>query len=144
MSHSHAAKFQTAAVAKDFLFAGRARITLVSEKTGTRFTYRITQKDAKSPHFVAVLTGQDNNSSYTFVGTIFDRKDYRHSRTKTQISSEAPSVKAFVWALSYIVRGEMPPSCEVWHEGKCGRCSRALTVPSSIELGLGPECAARQ
>lgn len=30
---------------------------------------------------------------------------------------------------------------EVWHEGSCGRCGRKLTVPSSIETGLGPECA---
>jgi hypothetical protein len=29
---------------------------------------------------------------------------------------------------------------EFWHEGKCGRCNRKLTVPSSIESGFGPEC----
>jgi hypothetical protein len=27
------------------------------------------------------------------------------------------------------------------HEGKCGRCGRLLTVPSSIESGIGPECS---
>jgi hypothetical protein len=30
---------------------------------------------------------------------------------------------------------------EVWHEGKCGKCGRALTVPSSILTGIGPECS---
>ena len=25
-------------------------------------------------------------------------------------------------------------------KGKCGRCGRKLTVPSSIESGLGPHC----
>ena len=30
---------------------------------------------------------------------------------------------------------------EVWHEGRCGRCNRALTVPESIASGIGPECA---
>ena len=29
---------------------------------------------------------------------------------------------------------------EIWHEGKCGKCGRPLTVPSSIENGLGPSC----
>jgi hypothetical protein len=29
---------------------------------------------------------------------------------------------------------------EVWHEGKCGKCGRALT-PSSILTGIGPECS---
>lgn len=32
---------------------------------------------------------------------------------------------------------------QVWHEGRCGRCGRKLTVPSSIETGLGPECAGK-
>jgi hypothetical protein len=27
------------------------------------------------------------------------------------------------------------------HAGKCGRCGRKLTVPQSIETGIGPECA---
>jgi hypothetical protein len=26
-------------------------------------------------------------------------------------------------------------------EGKCGKCGRALTVPSSILTGIGPECS---
>jgi len=29
------------------------------------------------------------------------------------------------------------------HEGKCGRCGRKLTVPLSIETGIGPECASK-
>jgi hypothetical protein len=30
---------------------------------------------------------------------------------------------------------------KVHHEGRCGRCGRTLTVPESIESGIGPECA---
>jgi predicted metal-dependent hydrolase len=33
------------------------------------------------------------------------------------------------------------PGFNVHHEGKCGRCGRLLTVPSSIESGIGPECS---
>jgi hypothetical protein len=36
--------------------------------------------------------------------------------------------------------GKLQDFVEVWHEGTCGKCGRALTVPSSIENGLGPEC----
>lgn len=143
MSHSHAAKFQTAAVALQFLLAGRARFTLVSEKTGTRYTYRITQKDATSPHFVGVMTGSDNESSYTYMGTVFEGTTYRHGK-KSHLSPEAPSSKAFAWAWGYLAKGQMPPSCEVWHEGRCGRCGRALTVPESIESGIGPVCESRE
>lgn len=143
MSHSHAAKFQTAAVAVQFVLAGRARLTLVSEKTGTRFTFRVTQKDTTSPHFVGVLTGSDNESAYSFIGTVFADKAFRPGR-KSTLRPDAPSVKAWAWVWSYLARGEMPPSCEVWHEGRCGKCGRSLTVPESISTGLGPICESRE
>lgn len=130
-----------------FALAGNARLTLVSVKTGTRFTFRIKAKDvkggeaAKPPWFVALLNGRENDSDYTFLGTIFDdRTTYRHGR-KSTVSPEAPSAKGFAWAWSFLAKGELPPGCEVWHEGRCGRCGRALTVPESIAMGLGPECA---
>ncbi len=143
MSHSHAAKFQTAAVALQFLLAGRARFTFVSEKTGTRFTFRVTQKDATSPHFVSVLTGSDNESSYTFLGTIFEGRSYFHGK-KSKIAQDAASAKAFAWAWGYLSRGEMPPSMELWHEGRCGKCGRSLTVPESIASGIGPVCEGKE
>lgn len=144
MSHSHASKFTTAAIALQFMLAGRARMTLVSEKTGVRYTYRITQKDdPTSPHFVGVMTGSDNESAYTFLGSIFEGKRYFHGR-RSSISKDAGSAKAFAWAWEYLVKGEMPPACEIWHEGRCGRCGRALTVPESIQSGIGPVCESRE
>ena len=38
-------------------------------------------------------------------------------------------------------KAALPKTVEVWHEGICGRCGRKLTVPESVERGLGPECA---
>jgi hypothetical protein len=38
------------------------------------------------------------------------------------------------------LRKFLPECIEIWHEGKCGKCGRQLTVPSSIETGIGPEC----
>ena len=29
------------------------------------------------------------------------------------------------------------------HEGRCMRCGAPLTVPASVERGLGPECAGK-
>jgi len=129
-----------------FALAGNARLTLVSQRTGTRFTFRIKAKDVRkgeapgAPWFVALLAGQDNDTAYTFLGTIFNDRAYRHSR-KSNVTPDAPSAKGFAWAWSFLAKGELPPGCEVWHEGRCGRCGRALTVPGSIALGLGPECA---
>lgn len=134
------AKFESPSLAKQFALAGRARLTLRSCRTGARFTFRITQKDETSPHFVSLLTGPDNTRSYTYLGTIFQGQRYAHGR-KSSISADATSSKAFAWAWSFLSRGELPPECEVWHEGTCARCGRALTVPESVSRGLGPDCA---
>jgi hypothetical protein len=34
----------------------------------------------------------------------------------------------------------LPDFVEVWHEGFCGKCGKRLTVPNSIEIGIGPDC----
>lgn len=140
-----AGKLTDGALARQFALAGSARLTLVSDRTGARFTYRVSCKrdgegKISSPHFVALLNGADNNADYAFIGTIFDGKDYRHSR-KSAVSADAPSAKGFAWAWSFLAKGELPPGCQVWHEGRCGRCGRPLTVPESIASGLGPICA---
>ena len=53
------------------------------------------------------------------------------------------SVQAFIWFLNRIEADKPTDGFEFWHEGKCGRCGRKLTVPESIEAGIGPECAGK-
>ena len=123
-----------------FMLAGRAVVTLVSEKTGTRFTYRLWRKNPTMPTFVGVLRGSSNETDFQFLGTVFPDGAYHHSY-KSTIGEGAPSAKAFEWVWKYIAAGRMPPMVQVWHEGRCGRCGRRLTVPESISSGIGPECA---
>ena len=130
-----------------FVTAGRATFTLQSKRTGERFTYRVCapQKDGRldteaNVRFVKVLTGSDNESDYQYAG--FFRVDdfvFRHGGAKARIGVTAPSVKAIEWFL----RNLGSTLVEVWHEGSCGRCGRTLTVPESIEIGLGPICMGR-
>jgi hypothetical protein len=47
----------------------------------------------------------------------------------------------FDYVLNKLKTNKLPEFVEVWHEGKCGKCGRALTVPSSILTGIGPECS---
>jgi hypothetical protein len=89
-------------------------------------------------HFVSVLQGPDNQSDYAFIGTIFGGEQYRHGG-KSKVSADAPSAKAFAWSWANLDSDEI----EVWHSGKCSRCSRELTDPESIARGLGPICATR-
>jgi hypothetical protein len=135
-------RFSTAAQAVTFLKAGNATVTLVSKKTRQRFTYRVRKaKDAQDLFFVGVLTGSNNENDFSYLGTLRGTT-YALGR-KSRISAEAPSHKAFAWAIGNLLNGNLPDVLEIWHEGRCGRCHRKLTVPSSIESGLGPECAGR-
>lgn len=124
---------------KKFILAGNATFTIRSNKTGTRFTYNVRKPGELTPHFVSVLAGPDNETSYLYLGTIFNSRDFAHGK-KSRIEKHAPSSIAASWALGNILRDKPLMNCEVWHEGRCGRCGRKLTVPESIESGFGPEC----
>lgn len=124
----------------DFVKAGNSTFTVVSRATGVRFTLRVRQPKPDAPHFVSVLTGPDNGAAYTFVGSLFSDGSYRHGR-RSRISESAPSAKACAWLFRNLADPLALTKVEVWHEGKCCRCGRALTVPHSIESGIGPECA---
>lgn len=137
-------RLTTSTVVRDFVLAGNAILTIESGHTGQRFTYRVRQPKTPGPHFVQLLTGPDNTSSYTFLGTIFEGRTYVHSR-KSPVGEKATSVVAWTWLWSLLVSGrELPDALGVYHEGRCGRCGRVLTVPESLTIGLGPECQAKR
>ncbi len=132
-----------AATAKQFVLAGNATFTLASKKTGKRFTFKV-QKSKDNGHtpvawFVKTLYGSDNTSDYAYVGMI--KNDKFGLTQKSKYTLESPQVLAFDFVWSNLVKGQINPNTEFWHEGHCGRCGRLLTVPHSIETGIGPECA---
>lgn len=137
-------RFTATADVLAFVLAGNAILTIESGHTGQRYTYRVRQPKTPGPHFVQLLTGPDNTSSYTFLGTIFEGREWRHSR-KSPVSEKATSAVAWAWLWGLLVRGhELPEALGVWHEGRCGRCGRVLTTPESLERGVGPECQAKR
>jgi hypothetical protein len=124
--------------ARSFVLAGNATFTIRSQKTGTRYTYRVRQNKRGTLYFVSVLT---NPGRYTYAGVIDKgRPDTLRMTRGSKIKPTAPSVKAFRWFLAKVMAGDLPDECEVWHEGTCGRCGRELTVPESIQRGIGPVC----
>ncbi len=133
-----------AAAAKQFVLAGNATFTLASKKTGKRYTFKVqkskpSQSGAPFVWFVKTLYGSDNTSDYAYVGMI---KDEKFGLTKkSQYTLESPQVRAFDFVWGNLTKGQINPNTEFWHEGHCGRCGRLLTVPHSIETGIGPECA---
>lgn len=141
-----------------FLLAGNAYFTVRSMKTGQRYTFRVSMpkpdenrfpqtwkqnwKANQAPvHFVSYLSGTSNESDYTYLGMIKNGQ-FMSTRKSAHLASSTV-FKAFSFVFSHLVRVQMPPQAEIWHEGRCGRCGRKLTVPESIEAGIGPECATR-
>ena len=125
-----------------FVFAGNATFTLVSKKTGARFTYKIRRGEPQGTRapltFASVLSGPDNQADYTYMGIVVAGRSLVMTRA-SRVTADAPSFRALRWFLENLDSAQV----ECHHEGRCGRCGRALTVPSSIESGLGPECASK-
>ena len=127
-------KFTVAATAKEFILSGAALITLVSQQTEARYTFKI--QDGDNIHFVKLLTGRD---VFTYLGVI--RNDVFTLTRKSSMHELSTPYRAFLHMWRWLVEADaIAPKLEIWHNGKCGRCGRPLTVPASIERGFGPEC----
>jgi len=122
-----------------FLTAGRARVTLVSLKTGKRYTFKISASKDGEMFFVKTLVGSDNETDYEYIGFMKEQQGWRLIAGRKG-NPNMPQFKAFDWMLAHLSLGNIPAELEIWHEGRCGRCGRALTDPASIAAGFGPEC----
>ena len=127
-----------------YVLAGNATFTVVNRESGKRFTFKVRRRFTDKPHFVSVLTGSDNTHDFEFLGTIFDGVRWEHSRRKgAGISPESPSGLAWAWLWRRLSKLQPIEPAELYHMGRCGRCGRILTVPESINSGIGPECQRR-
>lgn len=135
------AKFATAAEAREFMLGGSATVTIASARTGVRFTFKVNASDNPSLWFVQLMNGADNESDFAYMGTIRDGAYRPGHPNKTRVGASAPSAKAFAWTWERLAADRLPDGLEIWHEGRCGRCNRKLTVPDSVEAGFGPDCS---
>ena len=127
------------------------------------YTYRVKLKkgdpDGKwknDSYFVGVLTGPDNTRDYTYLGMLeMNRIGDEIGKTNGVVKLTAASkfaddswpvrivrqVLARIWAND--AQAIEAAGWMLHHEGRCCRCGRPLTVPSSVESGIGPECASK-
>lgn len=138
--------------AKSYILAGNAIFTLRSAKTQTRYTYKVRKRDDRDGRgaiwFVSVMFGPDNEGDFSYMGIITERpanliERFAYRRTaKSAIVESDPRQVGWAWFFRHLVeRNAIPAQLECWHEGRCGKCGRKLTVPESVEKGLGPECS---
>lgn len=136
---------------RQFIEAGNATVTLVSKRTGTRFTAKFARPDPEPgkprPIWVHVLNGLRVGADYQYLGCIWPHRSTTEvvGSAKSRIGLDAPSAVAVRWFLAQLygdgaAQHRLLAQMEVWHEGRCGRCGRKLTVPDSIRDGFGSEC----
>jgi len=128
---------------KDFMFAGKSIFTLEST-SGVWYTYKVSglekpkNKYEENLRFVAVLRGPGINS-YSYMGKLYN--GVFSFTPKSKFTKDAVCVKAFLYFFKKLKENNLDPRINFYHMGICGRCGRALTVPSSIQFGFGPHCA---
>lgn len=140
--------FTNAQDAREYMTAGNATVTFESEASGVHFTYRVRQCPADKGNpvrrwFVSLLNGPNNEADYVYIGLLDQRSgdiEFRQT-SKSRVGANAPSVLGFVYAWRHLYADKMPPKLLIRHEGSCGRCGRKLTVPESLDRGIGPECS---
>jgi len=139
-------------ISKEFLTAGKAIFT-VTLANDEHMTYRVNQpkpdlygakKGQPKPFFIGKLTGPDNTNSYSYLG-ILDPETLEVKITRnSKYTDTSEAVKVLKLALESIRLGVHETKIkDILHCGYCGRCGRLLTVPESIQTGIGPECAGR-
>jgi hypothetical protein len=132
---------------------GRALCKIKHYKKGT-VEYNRCMSENADRYWVRLLVGPNNETSFIYIGTLdmqrptpekfYTTKGSFAGVTAAEQNTLAPSTRA----LNFIVRWLssqlfMTPNIEIWHSGRCGRCGKKLTVPESIQMGLGPDCAGK-
>lgn len=140
----------------EFVTAGNAVFTVKFPQPidgRTHYTYKVERVEGQyqgkpsETYFVKFLAGSDNTDyrSYAYLGILNPTNGSVRLTAKSCCKEGAMVHKVISRVLARLIANEgdviKEAGWDVMHEGKCGRCGRMLTVPSSIESGIGPECA---
>jgi len=123
-----------------FFYGGNAIFTVSSKDE--HYTYRISKKkDERSPLFIGLLTGPDNEKNYTYMGCLLNDGTVKLT-VNSKFKSDSLPVLVLEWAIRKVWKKEiLPAGYAVQHKGKCCVCGRTLTLPESINAGIGPSCS---
>jgi hypothetical protein len=140
-------------ITKDFVLAGKSIFTveLPAGFDAPHYTFRVRKSEATerwpAAYWVNLLTGPDNTADYQPVGKLDPETGIITLTKNSRFTNDTFPVRLVRRVVGRLWANEpeaiTAAGFDVHHEGRCGRCGRVLTVPESLETGLGPECAAR-
>jgi hypothetical protein len=124
----------------------RPGIYTVVYPCGTHRTLRIKpweKRDGTTSIVVGFLSGPDNEKSYTFCGFLRTDNSVAFFRP---FQGQSPEWRARFRKAVLTVAADPKAAGLAYalESGRCCRCNRTLTVPASINAGMGPECASRE
>jgi len=118
-------------------------LTVVNDDTGGRVTVRFRKPKGFKSVLVDVMTGSDNETDFAFAGTLRGTELALSPKAKCPKERALFAKKVLDWTLRAAEAGDLR-TVRCLHEGRCARCGRKLTVPESIDSGLGPECRSKK
>lgn len=140
-----------------YLFGGNGRFILKSSKSNKGYEYKI-KKPSKTiydgytkvpnprydENLLFVSSRLNEEQDFSFIGTIrIEENTYTHSR-KSKVDKSHDVVKGIMWLVKqFDNNSDFPSEMEFLHMGICSCCSKSLTTPDSIKLGIGPVCFKR-
>lgn len=124
-----------------FLNAGSATFTIANPE-GKRYTYKVKESKKLKRTFVYMLTGNNNETDYTYIGMLVYNELLLTAKSK--FTCDSLPIKVFNYALE-LIKGnkEKKSGYFLEHNGHCAKCGRKLTTPESIKHGIGPFCRSK-
>ena len=133
----------TAPITNPKLFEGGNLTFTVHNDVGKHYTFRIRKPGPCRPFFLSLMTGSDNETNYTYMGIYNPIMGNVKLTKKSKYGEESVPLNVARWAIQKVRANKiLPDGYKILHSGNCCRCGRKLTVPTSIEAGIGPSCAA--
>lgn len=141
--HENSHKFNNCKDIFNYCMGGNGILTLQNPNTLVHHMYMF-RKPLNSdvyPEDVRFVYAVHDKQKLFYVGML-ERGEFRLTR-----ASRFGDHTDIVRGARYIVRMMTDESCltkmDLYHEGVCAVCGRALTNPKSIESGIGPKCRKR-
>lgn len=109
--------------------------TVTSLRTNEHRTFKIKNpKWAKGKRVISLMTGPDNVNSYTQFGFV------NEAGITVWKKYEGTLYEAYARMMNNLKQLEADGKVLVQASVRCRKCSRKLTEPKSIALGIGPIC----
>lgn len=145
--HNKSHKLDSASF-RTFLFQGKAFFTMHNLEKNTNITLRVQTPKRKRGHpeetryfEVYVKALNEKYAGNRYIGRI-DRKE-RSFKSNGYVEPDHVGVQTINWLIrnwNHLEEYESSERVAIYHLGSCCKCGLPLTVPESIQNGIGPQC----